>query len=104
MFWQVRIAPPLMTKVRLWRDAGRPEAALVGAQYVGSNHGAVQAPFTVTGATQAPWLFAGTGLQNGSTFGRYGIEIDAARRRPRRPGRSSSRGFRTCSDRVSRRR
>ena len=78
MFWEVRIAPPRMTKVRLWRSAGRPEAALVGAQYVGSNHGATQAPYTVTGATQAPWLFAGTGLQNGSTFGRYGIEIDAA--------------------------
>jgi hypothetical protein len=77
MFWEVRIAPPSMTKVRLWRSAGRPEAALVGAQYAGSNHGAVQAPFTVTGATQAPWLFAGTGLQNGSTFGRYGIEVDA---------------------------
>jgi hypothetical protein len=78
MFWEVRIAPPSMTKVRLWRSAGRPEAALVGAQYAGSNRGAVQAPFTVTGATQAPWLFAGTGLQNGSTFGRYGIEVDAA--------------------------
>jgi hypothetical protein len=34
-------------------------------------------PYVVTGATEAPWLFAGTGLQNGSTFGRYGIEIDA---------------------------
>jgi hypothetical protein len=77
MFWEVRIEPPLMTKVALWRDQGRPEASLVGAQYVGSNHGAVQAPYVVTGATQAPWLFAGTGLANGSSFGRYGIEIDA---------------------------
>jgi hypothetical protein len=77
MFWEVRIAPPYMTKVRQWREAGRPEASLVGAQYIGSNHGAVQKPFVVAGATQAPWLFANTGLQNGSTFGRYGIEIDA---------------------------
>jgi hypothetical protein len=77
MFWHVRLEPPLMTKVALWRDQGRPEAALVGAQYVGSNHGSVQAPFVVTGAADAPWLFAGTGLANGSTFGRYGIEIDA---------------------------
>jgi hypothetical protein len=46
-------------------------------QYVGSNHGAVQRPFVVTGADRAPWLFAGTGLANGSTFGSYGIEIDA---------------------------
>ena len=77
MFWEVRVEPPFMTKVRLWRDAGRPEAALVGVQYAGSNHGAVQAPFVVTGATTAPWFFANTGLENGSTFGRYGIEIDA---------------------------
>ncbi len=77
MFWRVRIEPPFMTKIEKWRDAGRPEAALVGAQYVGSNHGAVQKPFVVAGATEAPWLFANTGLQNGSTFGRYGIEIDA---------------------------
>jgi hypothetical protein len=67
-----------MTKVRLFRNGGRPEAALVGVEYVGSNHGAVQAPFTVTGAGEAPWLFAGTGLQNGATFGSYGIEIDAS--------------------------
>ena len=77
MFWHVSITGPRMSKVGLWRDEGKPEGSLVGAQYVGSNHGAVQAPFVVTGAAQAPWLFAGTGLQNGSTFGRYGIEIDA---------------------------
>jgi hypothetical protein len=78
MFWEVRVDPPFMTKVAQWRDEGRPESALTGGQYVGSNHGAVQMPFVVTGAAQAPWLFAGTGLANGSTFGSYGIEIDAA--------------------------
>jgi hypothetical protein len=78
MFWDVRIDPPLMTKVALWRDKGRPNGELTGGEYVGSNHGAVQLPFTVTGATQAPWLFAGTGLTNGSTFGQYGIEVDAS--------------------------
>jgi hypothetical protein len=80
MFWHVRVDGSLMTKVGLWRAAGRPEAALVGARYVGSNHGAVQKPFVVTGALKAPWLFAGTGLADGSTFGRYGIEIDAEAR------------------------
>ena len=78
MFWHVRVDGALMTKVGLWRNTGHPEAGLVGAHYVGSNHGAVQKPFVVTGAEKAPWLFAGTGLGNGSTFGRYGIEIDAA--------------------------
>jgi hypothetical protein len=70
MFWHVRVESGVMRKVRLRRDAGRPEASLVGAQYAGSNHGGVQASFQVTGAAQAPWLFAGTGLQNGSSFGR----------------------------------
>jgi hypothetical protein len=60
----------------LWRNAGRPESAVVGVQYVGSNHGAKQAGFVVTGAEAAPWAFEGTALADGDTFGRYGIEID----------------------------
>ena len=61
----------------LWRNLGRPEAALVGVQYVGSNHGGNQAGYEVTGAAVAPWAFAETGLSDGDVFGRYGIEIDA---------------------------
>ncbi len=61
-----------------WRDLGRPEAALVGAQYVDWNHDRYpNRPFVVTGAHLAPWLFRGTGLRNGATFGIYGIEVDA---------------------------
>ena len=30
-----------------------------------------------SGAAQAPWLFAGTGLKDGSAFAKGGIEIDA---------------------------
>jgi hypothetical protein len=61
-----------------WRDLGRPEAALVGAEYVDWNHGRYpNRPFTVTGTTQEPWLFSETGLRNGTTFGVYGIEVDA---------------------------
>jgi hypothetical protein len=61
-----------------WRDLGRPEAALVGAQYVGWNEDRyANRPFHITGVRRAPWLFAGTGLHNGSTFGTYGIEVDS---------------------------
>jgi hypothetical protein len=60
-----------------WRNLGRPEAALLGAQYLANDSGQRQAPFTVAGAESAPWLFARTGLGNGSQFGLYGIEIDA---------------------------
>jgi N,N-dimethylformamidase beta subunit-like protein len=61
---------------RRWRDLGRPEAALVGAQYVDWNHGQYpNRPFTVVAAPS--WLFRGTGLRPGDSFGVYGIEVDA---------------------------
>jgi hypothetical protein len=65
------------TLVDEWRDLGRPESALLGAQYVASDRGQRRAPFTVVGADVAPWAFAATGLGNGATLGLYGIEIDA---------------------------
>jgi hypothetical protein len=65
------------TLIDEWRDLGRPESALLGNQYIASDRGQRRAPFTVVGADAAPWAFAGTGLGNGSTFGLYGIEIDA---------------------------
>jgi hypothetical protein len=61
-----------------WRDLGRPEAALVGAQYVDWNHGRYpNRPFVTTDVQQTSWLYAGTGLRDGQGFGVYGIEIDA---------------------------
>jgi len=61
-----------------WRDLGRPEAALVGAQYVGWDEQRFpNVPYRVASVAAAPWFFAGSGLHYGSTFGRYGIEIDA---------------------------
>lgn len=61
-----------------WRDVGRPEATLVGAQYVDWNHDEYpNQPYRVTNTDAAPWLFRGTGLHDGSSFGVYGIEVDA---------------------------
>jgi hypothetical protein len=59
-----------------WRNLGRPESAVLGVQYLANDDGRHQEPFTVVGYDVAPWAFAGTGLRNGSTFGRYGIEVD----------------------------
>jgi hypothetical protein len=75
-FWKVERKGQRLVRVKQWRALGRPEAALVGVQYAGSNHGQNQAGFTVTGEATAPWVFNGTGLRDGDTFGRYGIEID----------------------------
>jgi hypothetical protein len=63
--------------IELWRNLGRPEAALCGVQYCGSDRGSHQAPFVVTADGAASWAFEGTGLSEGSSFGRYGIEVDA---------------------------
>ena len=61
-----------------WRDIGRPEAELVGAEYIDWNHAKyANKPFTITGIADAPWLFRTTGLADGDTFGKYGIEVDA---------------------------
>jgi len=76
-FWKVSRSGHTIRRVAMWRNLGRPEAALVGAQWSASNYGTSQAPYVVEGATAMPWAFAGTALHNGSTFGRYGIEIDS---------------------------
>jgi hypothetical protein len=68
-----------------WRHVGRPEAALVGVQLTASGAGGGKA-YVVQGAAEEPWVFAGTGLLDGSTFGRFGAEIDA--RAPSSPSRT----------------
>ena len=79
-FWQVRREGNVMRRTRLWRNLGRPESALIGVQYRANDDGRSQRPFVVRAADTAPWLFAGTNLSNGATFGQelggYGIEID----------------------------
>src|SRR5919204_621216 len=62
-----------------FRDEGRPEAALIGVQYLDWNHNRFRnKPYVIVGAQHAPWFFAGTGLRNGNRFGyAYGVEIDA---------------------------
>ena len=76
-FYKVEVHGNTMVGRTRWRDIGRPEAALVGSQYVGwdeakyANH-----PYHVVNTAAAPWLFAGTNLGVGSLLGRYGIEID----------------------------
>ena len=75
-FWKVRKHGSRLDRIALWRDKRRPEAALIGTQYLANDDGSLQDGFRVTGADLAPWAFEGTGLTNGSVFGQYGIEID----------------------------
>ena len=81
-FWHVReqdVGRKLL-KVGEWRESGRPEAGLIGAEYRANDNGQHRGPYTVQNAAAAPWLWANTGLGDGSTFGSevggFGIEID----------------------------
>jgi hypothetical protein len=74
-FWKVVFQGQVMRRVGEWRNLGRPEAGLVGVQYVASNYGVHQGAY-VANTAGAPWVFAGTGLANGQSFGSYGYEID----------------------------
>jgi N,N-dimethylformamidase beta subunit-like protein len=80
-FWKVRQAKQVLQKIGRWRDAGRPEAALIGVEYRANDDGQKQGLFTIQNTASAPWLWDGTGLVDGSTLGQfvggYGIEIDA---------------------------
>jgi len=78
-FWKVQRANGTLSKVAMWRDIGRPEAALIGVQYLANDRGERQGLFVVQN-NGTNWLWAGTDLAPGSTFGEsvggYGIEID----------------------------
>ena len=76
-FRRVDLVGDRLHLVDTWRDLGRPEASLCGVQYRASDRGTHQQPFVVTAEGAASFAFAGTGLAEGSSFGRYGIEIDA---------------------------
>ena len=80
-FWRVDRSWRSLRRVRLWRELGRPEASLLGTQYKANDSGRRQGTFVVRNAAGARWLWAGTGLAEGSTFGEpvggFGTEIDA---------------------------
>jgi hypothetical protein len=74
-FWRVVKHGNFLTKTRLWRDLRRPEAALIGVQYL-ANGKAPRRPWLVGDARSASWIFSGTGLREGSAFASGGVEID----------------------------
>ena len=74
-FWKVVRRGNILTRTRLWRDLGRPEATFIGVQYL-ANGKAPRRPWVVRGAPAAPWVFLGTRLGERSGFAHGGVEID----------------------------
>jgi N,N-dimethylformamidase beta subunit-like, C-terminal len=75
-YWHTVRHGDRLQRTATFRSLGEPEEALMGAQYRANNGGQNQKPWVVVHAEVAPWLFIGTGLHNGSSFGRGGVEID----------------------------
>lgn len=76
-FWQVVKRGDVVTKMKQWRDLGRPESALLGVQYRGNDSGEKRGAWLVRDVPAVDWLFAGTGIRPGEHFGEgWGIEID----------------------------
>jgi hypothetical protein len=74
--WQVVRHGRTIEKTKLWRDLGRPEAALIGVQYRGNDRGTHRGAWIVRPARADSWVFAGTSLEAGSDLSNAGIEID----------------------------
>ena len=83
-FWKVDRRGNELRRIALWRALRRPESRLVGVQYLANDDGERQGAFVVRNAEAAPWLWDGTDLTTGSTFGEFvggfGTEIDAVTR------------------------
>ena len=75
-FWRVDIQGNVMTRVRKWRELGRPEAALIGVQYIGNDDGEARGAWVVEAGQRRSWLFDGITLRDGTRFSNGGIEID----------------------------
>ena len=76
-YWRIDLHGDAITRVDQWRDLGRPEASLLGAQYIGNDMGEHRGPWLVRGASARSWLFDGVKLTHGDEFSDAGIEIDA---------------------------
>lgn len=74
-FWRVIRRGDVIRKSKRWRDLDRPEASLIGAQYIAYRR-SPRRPWVVRRTPAMRWFLKGTGLRPGSRFGRGGVEID----------------------------
>lgn len=76
-FWRIDLHGRTMTRVQKWRELGRPEASLLGVQYIGNDMGEHRGPWLVGPAAAESWIFDGVKLRSNNEFSDAGIEIDA---------------------------
>jgi hypothetical protein len=76
-FWQTLRHGNTIERTTQWRDLDAPEGSLLGTEYRANDGGQHRGAWVVRDTADAEWLFAGTNLVDGSSFGNGGIEIDA---------------------------
>jgi hypothetical protein len=76
-FWRIDVRGATMTRVAKWRELGRPEAGLLGVQYIGNDMGEHRGPWLVRASAARSWIFDGIRLGRRNAFSEAGIEIDA---------------------------
>jgi hypothetical protein len=75
-YWRIDLKHGVMTRIAKWRELDRPEAALLGVQYIGNDMGEHRGAWQLRKAPATAWLFAMTGTGAGKPFSNAGIEID----------------------------
>jgi hypothetical protein len=76
-FWRVDRRAGTLVRIAKWRELGRPEASVIGVQYIGNDDGEARGPWVVRKSVHSGWLFEGTGRGPGARFSNGGIEIDS---------------------------
>ena len=74
LYWRVDRRRGSLVRVAKWRDLGRPEAAVVGVQFVKNDDGSSRGSWLVRRSLHRRWLFGP--LPPGTRFSNGGIEID----------------------------
>ena len=74
-FWRIDLEHGVMTRVARWRELGRPEAALLGVQFVKNDMGEHRGPWLRAMLPRRPGS-SQTPARLGGPFSNAGIEID----------------------------
>jgi hypothetical protein len=75
-FWRIVVHGGVMTRTQQWRDLGRPEASLVGVEFIGTDGGFHRGSWLVRDAPAARTVFHGIRLGEDGAYGNGGIEVD----------------------------
>ena len=79
-FWKVEKQGQSMRRIAQWRALRGPRRGSAASSTGPTTTARRQGPFFVPDLRRGPWLFEGTGLENGDTLGEevggFGIEID----------------------------